>query len=436
MKIRICAAFATVLITANALGAVAARTSDFLDSVGTMSAISVRGETLQKTIDCVGYLGVRWMRGGIEGNLPIEQFVDLHQKTGVRFSWGFGSGRADLAKLLETSKQIEAASALLSFEGPNEPNNWGIKYDGESGGRNGSWMAVAKLQRDLYKAVKEDAVLKKYPVWSISEAGAETDNVGLQFLTIPEGAGTTLPAGTKFADFVNVHNYIYHPNSAGLADNKTWNAADPGPACRVDGLYGEHGVTWARKFKGYSTNELETLPRVTTETGTTIDGPITEEIHALNLLSMYLDQFKRGWSHTAVYLLRDRVDEGGNQKFGFFRPDYTPRKAAFYLHNLTAILSDRGALAAPEALDYSISEQPSTMHDMLLQRSDKTFQLVVWNERLKGSDEIVIHFKKSSPVIRIYDLTIGITPTQTLTSASSVPLTLSDHPVVVELAPR
>ena len=67
---------------------------------------------------------------------------------------------------------------------------------------------------------------------------------------------------------------------------------------------------------------------------------MTEDIHALNLLSLYLDQFKRGWSHTAVYLLRDRVDEGGNQKFGFYRPDYTPRKAAVYLHNLTTILSD------------------------------------------------------------------------------------------------
>ena len=53
---------------------------------------------------------------------------------------------------------------------------------------------------------------------------------------------------------------------------------------------------------------------MTTETGCTIDGPITEEIQALNLLSMYLDQFKRGWSHTAVYLLRDRTDEGGQSE--------------------------------------------------------------------------------------------------------------------------
>ena len=72
-----------------------------------------------------------------------------------------------------------------------------------------SWLAVAKLQRELYTRVKGDPVLRKYPFWSISENGAEVDNVGLQFLTIPDGAGTLLPAGTRFADYANVHNYIY-----------------------------------------------------------------------------------------------------------------------------------------------------------------------------------------------------------------------------------
>ena len=32
-----------------------------------------------------------------------------------------------------------------------------------------------------------------------------------------------------------------------------------------------------------------------------------------------------------MYLLRDRTDEACNQSFGFFKPDYTPRKAALYL---------------------------------------------------------------------------------------------------------
>jgi hypothetical protein len=51
-------------------------------------------------------------------------------------------------------------------------------------------------------------------------------------------------------------------------------------------------------------------------------------------------QFRRGYAHTSVYLLRDRADEDGNQSFGFYQADYSPRKAAIYLHNLTTILAD------------------------------------------------------------------------------------------------
>ena len=68
-----------------------------------------------------------------------------------------------------------------------------------------------------------------------------------------------------------------------------------------------------KDFTGYTQEELNSLPRVTTETGTSIAGPVTEEIQGLNLMNLYLAQFKRGTSYTSVYLLRDRTDEAGNQ---------------------------------------------------------------------------------------------------------------------------
>jgi hypothetical protein len=242
-----------------------------------------------------------------------------------------------------------------------------------------------------------------------------------------------MPPGTKYADYANVHNYVYHPNARGLEDNKTWKAADPGPACKVDGLFGEYGRTWAKHFPGYSEAELQTLPRVTTETGETIDGPITEDIHALNILSLYLDQFKRGWSYTALYLLRDRVDEGGNQKFGLYGPDYRPRKAAVYLHNLTAILADTGAFSKPGKVAYTIPNEPVTVHDLLLQKSNGTFELVVWGERLQGSDGVHVELTGVFPSVKLYDPTVGTTPTSTLRSPREVSLSLSDHPIVIEL---
>ena len=414
----------------------------FLNSIGVVTTFPDRGQPLPKTVEMVKFCGFRWVRGGIEGltddgPTTIQTYLDLHHQTGVRFCWGLVSGGSDLKKLIVTSKPLAEAGALLAFEGNNEPNNWGVTYQGvEGGGRAPSWLAVAKLQRDLYRAVKSDPVLKKYPVWSISEGGAEADNVGLQFLAIPAGAETLLPEGTQFADFANVHNYIYHPNSAGVENNKTWNAADPTSACKIDGLFGNHGITWGKHFRGYSESDLLTLPKVTTETGCTIEGAVTEQVQGLNLLSMYLDQFKRGWSHTAVYLLRDRTDEAGNQSFGFFKSDYTQRVAAVYLHNLTTILADNGSLAKPGQLKYSIPEQPATVHELLLQKSDGTFQLVVWNERVKGSDDVTIRFGDKLVSVKVYDPTVGTEAVQTSAGIDSLKLTLSDHPVVIAIAPK
>lgn len=422
---------------------IAIAASEFLSSVGICSTFPDRGQPIEKTIEMVKYVGFRWVRGGIEGlsergPTTVETYLRLHRETGVKFSWGLVSGGTDIKKLIETGKQIAAAGALLAFEGNNEPNNWGVVYQGErGGGRAPSWMAVAKLQRDMYAAVKSDPVLKDYPVWGPSECGAETDNVGLQFLTIPVGAGCLMPDGTKYADFANCHNYLSHPSWPGLHDNQTWIAADPGPACKVDGLYGNHGRTWAKGFKGYSVAELEKLPRVTTETGVTIEGPFTEKVQGLLYMSVYLAQFKRGWRYTSIYILRDRTDEGGNQTFGFYRPDYTPRPAAIYLHNLLTVLNDTGTPPALGSLGYSITPQPETVHDLLLQKSDGTFALVVWGERFTGgSDLITVDLGETFPVVRIYDPTVGETPIKEAKDISSVELTMSDHPFVIEIPPR
>jgi hypothetical protein len=407
----------------------------FLDSIGVNSSINSRGEDLAHTAECVKYLGVRWLRSGPSAGQPgaIADLIKLHDETGVKYSW---CCYEEIPYDVSTAKQIAEDGALLAFEGPNEPNNWAITYNGEKGGGSGSWLPLAKFERDLYQAVKSDPVLKNYPVWSTTETGAETDNVGLQFLTIPEGAGCAMPDGTRYADYATCHNYIYHQNSPGLEDNKTWAAADPTQACKVDGLYGEFGNTWLKHYAGYTAQQLLTLPRVTTETGALITGDITEHIQALNLLSLYLDQFKRGWSDTAVYIMRDRIDEAGNQAFGFYRPDYTPRQSGVYLHNLTTILADKGSSKKTGSLDYSIPGEPTTTHDMLLQKSNGAFDLVVWSELLHGSNPVTVDFGKPVRSVTEYDPTTGTSAIKTRHNIHSVNLTLSDHPVILEIAPR
>jgi hypothetical protein len=418
---------------------------DFLGSMGSNSAISRRGEKLEETIAFTRYTGIRWFRTGYESDIPVADLIAVHRATGAEFSYGLLSGGTDLTRLLAGARALAAAGALKAIEGPNEPNNWGPTYHGEAGGGAKSWLPVAKLQHDLYQAVKHDPILGAYPVWSLTENGAQTDNVGLQFLTIPAGAGCLMPDGTQYADFANVHNYIGHPNWPGWHDNQGWVTADPGPDCKVDGLYGNYGKTWLKGFAGYTPEQCATLPRVTTETGRTIDEPdTTEEQQAALFTDFYLDQYARGVAATAFYLLRDRVDETGNQRFGLYAPDNKPRKSAVAVHNLTTILADRAPAAglnpvsAPATLSCTVNGMVPTAHDLLLEKSDGTLVLVLWDERFAtpGGDVLTLHFAPAWPSVRLFDPTVGEDAVATLQDADTVQVSLRDHPVAIELSGR
>jgi hypothetical protein len=108
-----------------------------------------------------------------------------------------------------TAQTLAGAGALLSVERPNEPNNYAFYYNGQWVlANNSSWVPVGQYQSSLYAQVKASPTLKNYPVFAVTEGGAEVQNVGLQFLTIPAGATTVMPAGTQYADYANVHNYV------------------------------------------------------------------------------------------------------------------------------------------------------------------------------------------------------------------------------------
>jgi hypothetical protein len=126
-------------------------------------------------------------------------------------------------------------------------------------------------------------------------------------------------------------------------------------------------------------------------------------------------------------------DDPGQGYWGLFDTSYNPKKSGLFLHNMTTILAD-SASTTPGKLDYSIANQPATVHDLLLQKSNGTFELVVWNERpMGGTDDVTVNVGKSRPSVKVYDPTTGTSPTSTQTAVSSVQLTLSDHPLIVEL---
>ena len=396
----------------------------FLSSLGVNTHVD-QGVSGGSYIAPLRYLGVRNIR-----DLPRhwQQYQLINRQTGVRLDL---VGEGDLDGTISIGKALAASGALMAFEGPNEPNNFPITYNGQSGGGKGSWAPIAQFQEALYRAVKSSPDLQNYPVFAVSEAGAEIDNVGLQFLTIPTGTQTTFPDGTQYADYANAHNYVSSTRKI-YVDNQAWNAADPTLNGIWDGLFGEYGVTWRHHFRGYSNEDLLTLPRVTTETGWDSVSDIGgERTQAVVLINVYLAQFKRGWRHTFIYQLRD--GEGGTGNQGLFNSNSTPKLAATYIHNLTTILADTVPVASPDSLNYSVIDEPATAHDLLIQKSNGIFELVVWGEKVRGIDNVRVNLGRTFAAVNLYDVTIGTTPTQTFSNVDSVSLNLSDHAVIIEI---
>ncbi|MBI2948287.1 MAG: choice-of-anchor D domain-containing protein [Verrucomicrobia bacterium] len=382
----------------------------------------------------VTYAGIRNLRDD-ENASRIPDFITVHNQTGAKFVLvRSGPNDATIASLIDQSKQLANAGALLALEGPNEPNNWAVTYQGQTSTTLGDFLPVARWQRDFYSAAKADSVLQSYPVFHSSEAGgSEPNNVGLQYLTIPTPlpSGVLMPAGTQYADFANVHNYISRQPS--IIDNMAWLNASPDQVSWVDGIYAEYGVTWRMGFAGYNSAQRATLPKVTTETGWTTSGSgsITEEQQGRLFLNLYMSQFKRGFKHTFIYMLKDDAVQGS---FGLFHTDYTAKRSGLYLHNLTTILADTSSSFTPGQVNYSIPSQPATVHDLLMQKLNGTFELSVWNERASGNNSITVNLGATYATVKVYDPTVGTSATQTLNNVSSVALTLSDHPVILEFS--
>jgi hypothetical protein len=416
--------------------------NDFLNSLGVNTHIAQSIDTVSPVSTALTYLGVRQVRdGGSAAPGIVAEYLSIHAATGVLFDL-LPSPAGDLTDSISVWEQVAAAGALLAAEGPNEPNNFPFTYMGVQCNISTTFLPCAKFQADMYVAVHADTNLAGIKVFGLTEPGAEPDNVGLQWLTIPSGSGLTMPDGTVYADFANAHNYLQANGQTIPVDNNEWFASDAETLTGAwDSLYGENGnITWNKFFPGYPRATLPSLPKISTETGwytTTAGGgtnPITEDQQGKMLTNMYLSSFKRGWAYTFVYMLRDDASQGS---WGFFHTDYTAKLSGTYLHNMTTILADTSSAFTPGQVNYTIASEPADVHDVLLQKSNGHFMLAVWGEQVAGSSNLTIPIALGATygIVNVYDPILGASPQQTLTNVSSVTLTVNDHVLIVELIP-
>lgn len=373
----------------------------------------------------LAYLGINNLRDGEVSLAKMQTFP-----AGTKLCMNIGNDVTNGSALAAT---LANAGYLLAVEGPNEPNNFPITYNGvEGGGSTGTWTPVAQCQAAIYAAVKGNSATVGYPVFNVSETGAESNNVGLQWCQIPTGSGIVMPDGTTYATHCNVHNYVCGTQDVYI-DNMAWNAASTLNVGGIDGFYGNCVHTWGYGYNGYTAAQALAIAKVTTETGwDTTSNPGGVTVQGKVLVNTYLAQFARGWAYTFIY---EMVDEEGSSGFqGLYTTAFVAKDSATYIHNMTTILNNGIATGfTPSAFTYSIPSEPTTVHDLLLQKNTTTYDLCIWGESAAGTvSTVTVNLGAVVTTLNVYDVTTGTASTQTLTNVSTVSVPVSDHALILE----
>ena len=275
------------------------------------------------------------------------------------------------------------------------------------------------MQKALYTDVHADPTLN----------GNGHSTPVLNFSVSPGGSYTAYGNVSAYADYTNVHDY------------------------------GQNGVppAWYLQAEINGTTDTPGRPAIVTETGdyTNPDhaSGVSEDVQAKWMPDTLLDDFSNGVSATYLYQLQDGgTDPGGSNPelhYGLFHADGTPKLAATAIHNLTSLLADSGTQAqafAPATLQYSVSGLPASGNQKLLEKSDGTFDLVLWaepqiwntstnQENTITPASVTVSLGQIYQSINVYDPLFGTAPVATYTNANAVKVSLTDHPLIISIAP-
>ncbi|MGO8035690.1 calcium-binding protein [Rhizobium leguminosarum] len=312
---------------------------------------------------------------------------------------------ATVAQRLHSFVQAHPGS-VVGIEGPNEVNNWPVSYHGLSG-----QAAAVAYQKDLSADVNADPLLKNIPVLGFT--------------------GYTVASAS---DYTTIHTYAKdgdQPYSWLSRESGVQRAADPGKPLAITET-------------GYHTS-------LTPDTNGGWEG-VSEATQAKLLLNTLMDGAALGSKQTFIYELLDAYSDpqGTNQEkhFGLFHLDYSAKPAATAIHNLTEILADDGAAKASFSagtLNYSIDGLPSSARSLLTEKSDGSYQIIVWNEPdiwSQSSDTAIqatttavkVNLGASFGSVKVFDPVTGTTAVKSLSNVSSLTLDVVDHPLIIEVA--
>jgi hypothetical protein len=141
-----------------------------------------------------------------------------------------------------------------------------------------------------------------------------------------------------------------------------------------------------------------------------------------------------GAAKAYIYALFDEID---GHTFGVMNGDGTPKPEGVALHNLMTLLEDGGAAAAtfsPKALAYEVTHSTGGDRSYLMQKSDGTFWIAMWNELLVRHD-VTVTLDTPAAKVRVFNPVVSAAPVQSLGNVNAVSVNMVGAPILIAVTP-
>ncbi len=311
------------------------------------------------------------------------------------------------------------------------------------------WVSyIESLTKDTYKALKSDRATAGIKIIGPS--------LGRTY-----GYDTKSPLGnlSQYVDWGNFHPYpnngntFTNPFKYNTIEKYYWHSNFP--SVNMDKNPFTFDV-YSPPFKG--------KPMVATETGyfTNKDKRgISEKVHGKYMPRLFLEYFRLGIPRTCSYELVDEWNQPDSSEanYGLLRHNLSPKPAYTALKNLISLLNDpQGSKIIPRALNYNLSikappgyDRTEYVHDLLLQKRDGNFYLVLWHEISNGDisaipvreinpppmpTQVNLSTPLSSATIYTLDDAGNLSNKAATIKNNKISLNVTDKATIIKLVPR
>lgn len=395
------------------------RADAFVNSIGVVTHLTYTDTAYYaqwpQVLGALQSLGVRHIRDGYYDWEPGTPFVSEHRQLA---QLGIKTNYVVPYNPQTTAQSIAAiASQVGDMESLEDPNECDV-----AGNCGGSTVASSLL-----------GLFNMMPVIDAAGEALKVPVLGPSFTQVP----TYLTVGNldSTMSYNNLHVYFggRYPGSMG------WGAPD-----WLGNFYGSLAF-WLNQasLDGPSTATMVTETGYMSFPGQSIPYTIPESVEASYIPRSLLLAFKAGVRRTYLYEL---LDEPSSPGYGLLRSDLSPKPSYTAVQNLIAIFNDKGSNFTPGTLRYATAGGGSSLKQLLFEKRDGSFWLVLW---LEQSSFDTAHYVPTPVTSQKVNLTLGagyacwgigsfddtgnVTWTSPHASGNAIPLTISDQITVVKV---